>query len=69
MSQAAEKELQELNASMKQSQTAETQVAALRKELDEAQAAVQASQEAIKASDSEKVRCMSHQLISTGHRA
>ena len=66
MSQAAEKQLQELNASMKQSQKAEAQVAALRKELDEAQAAVQASQEAIKASDSEKVYCVSHQLIFAG---
>lgn len=53
--QAAEKKLQELEASMEQSQNAESEVAALRKELSEAQAAAQASQEAIKASDSEKV--------------
>ena len=58
--QAAEKKLQELEARMKQSQGAESQVAALQKELDEAKAAVQASQEAVKASDSEKVHHMQY---------
>ena len=55
--QAAEKKLQELEASIKQTRNAESEAAALRKELSVAQAAAQTSQEAIKASDSEKVLC------------
>ncbi len=52
---------------MKQSQGAESQVAGLQKELDEAQAAVQASQEAIKASDSEKVDHTQPWLMAARH--
>ena len=64
ITQAAEKKLQELKASLKQSQNAESQVAGLQKELEEAQAALQASQDAIKASDSEKVSHFDHRLLS-----
>ena len=62
--QAAEKKLQELEASLKQSQNAESQVSGLQKELEEAQAALQASQDAIQALDSEKVSQFDHSLLS-----
>jgi len=53
--QAAEKGLQELKASMKQSQSDTVQVAGLQEELEKTKAALQASQEAVKVSDAEKV--------------
>lgn len=56
--QAAEKKLQELETSMKQSQSDTVQVAGLQEELEKTKAALQASQEAVKASDAEKVHVL-----------
>ena len=53
--QAAEKKLQELQASAKQSEDAEAQVSGLKKELEQVQATLRASKDAAKAADSEKV--------------
>ena len=53
--QAAEKKLQELQASVKQSEDAEAQVSGLKKELQQVQATLQASKDAAKTADSEKV--------------
>ena len=53
--QAAEKKLQELQASVKQSEDAEAQVSGLKKELEQVQATLQASKDAAKAADTEKV--------------
>ena len=53
--QAAEEKLQELQASAKQSEDAEAQVTGLQKELEQVQATLQASKDAAKAADSEKV--------------
>lgn len=55
--QAAEKKLQELEATSKQSQNAQSQVSKLEKELAEAKTALQASQDAGKAADGDKVIC------------
>ena len=53
--QAAEKKLQELQASVKQSEDAEAQVSGLKRELEQVQATLQASKDAAKAADTEKV--------------
>ena len=58
--QAAEKKLQELQASVKQSEDAEAQVSGLKRELEQVQATLQASKDAAKAADTEKVEAEIH---------
>ncbi|CAK0741559.1 hypothetical protein CVIRNUC_001334 [Coccomyxa viridis] len=53
--EAAEKKLQELQASVKQSEDAEAQVSGLKRELEQVQATLQASKDAAKAADTEKL--------------